>query len=153
MSYSPIQRCAGCAENYALGCHGVRCAWIAVMPKVVIVGAGFGGIAMAIELRRHGFEDVTILEKAPERGGTWSHNTYRGAACDVRSHAYSFSFAQRRDWERLCPLQPDVLAYLREVARDHDIERLIAPGSHVTGATWDDGRWTVSTAGGARREA
>jgi cation diffusion facilitator CzcD-associated flavoprotein CzcO len=83
------------------------------VPKVVIVGAGFGGIAAAIELRRHGFEDVTILEKAPEHGGTWFHNTYPGAACDVPSHFYSFSYAQRRDWERLCPLQPDVLRYLR----------------------------------------
>jgi cation diffusion facilitator CzcD-associated flavoprotein CzcO len=122
------------------------------MPKVVIVGAGFGGIAAAIELTRHGFEDITILEKAPEAGGTWFHNTYPGAACDVPSHAYSFSFAQRRDWERLCPMQPDVLRYLREVARDHDVERFIRPGTHVTECAWD-GRWTVRTAGGDSSEA
>ena len=70
--------------------------------KVVIVGAGIGGIAAAIELRRHGFEDVTILERAPELGGTWWYNTYPGCVCDVPSHLYSFSFAQRRDWSRLC---------------------------------------------------
>ena len=70
--------------------------------KVVVVGAGFGGIAVAIELARHGFDDVEILEAAPELGGTWFHNTYPGAACDVPSHLYSFSYAQRRDWSRLC---------------------------------------------------
>ena len=66
--------------------------------KIVIVGGGFGGIATAIELRRHGFDDVTILEKSPSAGGTWFHNTYPGAACDVPSQLYSFSYSQRRDW-------------------------------------------------------
>ena len=65
------------------------------MPSVVIVGAGFGGIAAAIELRRHGITDVRILEKSDGYGGTWLYNTYPGAACDVPSHFYSFSFAQR----------------------------------------------------------
>ena len=86
------------------------------MPRVLIVGAGFGGIAAAIELRRHGLTDVRILEKADGLGGTWFHNTYPAAACDVPSHLYSFSFAQRKDWERLCPTQPDILRYLREVS-------------------------------------
>ena len=58
--------------------------------RVVIVGAGFGGVAAAIELRRHGFDDVTILERGPGVGGTWLYNTYPGCACDVPSHLYSF---------------------------------------------------------------
>jgi cation diffusion facilitator CzcD-associated flavoprotein CzcO len=66
-------------------------------PRVVIVGAGFGGLAAAIELRRHGIEDVVILERGSDLGGTWRDNTYPGAACDVPSHLYSFSYAQRRD--------------------------------------------------------
>ena len=123
------------------------------MPSVVIVGAGFGGIAAAIELMRHGFRDITILEKAPEPGGTWFHNTYPGAACDVPSHFYSFSFAQRRDWQRLCPLQPEVLGYLHEVAREHGVEPLIVPDSHVTACAWQDGSWAVTTKAGARHEA
>ena len=65
---------------------------------MVIIGAGFGGIAAAIELRRHGFTDLTILEAADALGGTWFHNHYPGAACDVPSHLYSYSFAPRRDW-------------------------------------------------------
>jgi cation diffusion facilitator CzcD-associated flavoprotein CzcO len=65
--------------------------------KVVIVGAGLGGIAAAIDLTRHGFSDVTLLERAPEIGGTWYYNSYPGAACDVPSHLYSYSFAKRKD--------------------------------------------------------
>ena len=102
------------------------------MPSVLIVGAGFGGIAAAIELRRHGFHDVRILEKADGYGGTWLYNTYPGAACDVPSHFYSFSFAQRRDWVRLCPTQPDILRYLHEVVAEHGLEEIIETGTHVT---------------------
>jgi cation diffusion facilitator CzcD-associated flavoprotein CzcO len=85
--------------------------------EVIIVGAGFGGIAAAIELRRHGIEAVTILEEAPDLGGTWFYNSYPGSACDVPSHLYSFSYAQRRDWSRLCSPQAEIHDYLREVAR------------------------------------
>ena len=86
--------------------------------SVVIVGAGFGGLAAAIELRRHGFDDVTVLERAPGIGGTWRYNDYPGCACDVPSHLYSFSFAQRRHWSRICSPQAEILRYLEEVARD-----------------------------------
>ncbi len=118
--------------------------------KVAIVGAGFGGIAAAIELRRHGFLDVTILERAPELGGTWHYNGYPGSACDVPSHLYSFSFAQRRDWSRLCSPRDEILAYLRDVAREEGIDRLVVPGTHVTSCTWDDKarRWTIAAADG-----
>ena len=123
--------------------------------KIVIVGAGFGGIAAAIELRRHGFDDVVILDRASELGGTWWHNTYPGAACDVPSHLYSYSFAQRRDWSRLCSPQDEILAYLRGVAREHGIDRLVVPDTEVTAVTWDDAarRWTIDTATAATYEA
>ncbi|MBA2766995.1 MAG: NAD(P)/FAD-dependent oxidoreductase [Solirubrobacterales bacterium] len=118
--------------------------------SVVIVGAGFGGIAAAIELRRHGFNDITILEAAPRLGGTWLHNTYPGAACDVPSHLYSFSFAQRRDWSRLCSGQGEILGYLEGVARDHGVEGLVVCDTRVTACAWDDERaqWSVATAQG-----
>jgi len=92
---------------------------------VLIVGAGFGGIAAAIELRRHGFTDLRILDGAPSLGGTWFHNSYPGAACDVPSHLYSYSFDQRLDWSRLCSPQGEILRYLHEVARDQGVEALI----------------------------
>ena len=114
--------------------------------KVVIVGAGFGGIAAAIELAQHGFEDVTLLEAAPEIGGTWHYNTYPGAACDVPSHFYSYSFAQRRDWTRLCSPQPEILDYIRSVAKDFDVESKVVTNAKVTACRWDDDtqQWTVS---------
>src|ERR1700689_2527757 len=100
--------------------------------SVVIIGAGFGGIATAIELQRHGFTDLTLLDQAPGLGGTWFYNSYPGAACDVPSHLYSFSFAQRRDWSRPCSPQDEILSYLREVACDHGIDRLFEPNTRVT---------------------
>jgi cation diffusion facilitator CzcD-associated flavoprotein CzcO len=123
--------------------------------EVLIVGAGFGGIAAAIELRGHGIGDVTILEKAPDLGGTWFYNSYPGAACDVPSHLYSFSYAQRRDWSRLCSPQAEIHAYLHEVARDHGVDRLVHTSTTVTACTWDAARcrWSVETAEGPTYEA
>ena len=107
-------------------------------PRIVIVGAGFGGIATAIELRRHGFDDITILEAAPELGGTWFYNTYPGSACDVPSHLYSFSYAQRRDWSRLCSPQSEILRYLRGVADEHGITPLIRCATRVSECRFDE---------------
>ncbi len=123
--------------------------------RVLIVGAGFGGVAAAIELRRHGFEDVTILERAPDLGGTWFHNSYPGCACDVPSHLYSFSYAQRRDWTRLCSPQAEIHDYLRDVAREHGIEPLIRTNTTVASCRWDEdaGRWSVDTREGSSYEA
>jgi cation diffusion facilitator CzcD-associated flavoprotein CzcO len=124
-------------------------------PRALIVGAGFGGIAAAIELRRHGIEDVEILEKAPDLGGTWHYNTYPGAACDVPSHLYSFSYAQRSDWSRLCSPQPEIHEYLRDVARTHGVDRLIHTSTTVESCAWDGERcrWSVQTDRGESYEA
>ena len=122
---------------------------------MVIVGAGFGGIAAAIELQKHGFRDVTILDRAAELGGTWYHNDYPGSACDVPSHLYSFSFAQRRHWTRICSPRDEILEYLRGVARDFGVDRLVVPNTEVTRCTWDEAalRWTVASADGRTWEA
>jgi cation diffusion facilitator CzcD-associated flavoprotein CzcO len=126
-----------------------------VSPSVVIVGAGFGGIAAAIELRRHGINDVTILEQAPDLGGTWFHNSYPGAACDVPSHLYSFSYAQRRDWSRLCSPQAEIHSYMHEVARTYEVDRLVHTNVSVDSCAWDAERcrWHVHTAAGEVYEA
>lgn len=124
--------------------------------RVVVVGAGFGGIAAAIELQRHGYSDVTVLEAAPDGvGGTWLANTYPGAACDVPSHLYSYSFAQRTDWARLCSPQPEILAYAREVAAEHGVDRMVVAGAEVTACAWDDAAraWRVDAADGRTWEA
>jgi cation diffusion facilitator CzcD-associated flavoprotein CzcO len=121
----------------------------------VIIGAGFGGIGAAIELQNHGFRELTVLDRSPEIGGTWFHNTYPGSACDVPSHLYSYSFEQRRHWSRICSPQEEILDYARDVARKHGVDRLFVPSSEVTSCTWDDDarRWTVEAAGGSTWEA
>lgn len=122
---------------------------------VIVVGAGFGGIAAAIELRAHGIENITILEQRPELGGTWYVNSYPGAACDVPSHLYSFSYAQRRDWSRLCSPQAEILAYMHDVARTRGLNSLIRLGVTVTACSWNEAscRWRVDGAGGESYQA
>jgi len=124
-------------------------------PRILIVGAGFGGIGAAIELQSHGFRDITILDAASDLGGTWFHNSYPGAACDVPSHLYSYSFATRRDWLRLCSTQREILDYLHAVAHDFGVDRLVVPDSSVSACRWDgEARcWSVETQAGATYEA
>lgn len=114
---------------------------------MIVVGAGFGGVAAAAELLRHGVEDVTVLEAAPELGGTWYHNRYPGAACDVPSHLYSYSFAQRTYWPHLFAHQPEILAYLRETADDLGITEKIVTDTRVTSCEWDERTqlWQIRT--------
>jgi cation diffusion facilitator CzcD-associated flavoprotein CzcO len=123
-------------------------------PSVVIVGAGLGGIGTAIELRRHGFDEVRILEKASGLGGTWWYNRYPLCACDVPSHLYSFSFAQRREWSRICSPREEILRYIEEVALEHGIDRLVVPATEVARCAWDEDscRWSVSSSDGRRWE-
>jgi cation diffusion facilitator CzcD-associated flavoprotein CzcO len=123
--------------------------------RIVIVGAGFGGIAAAIELRRHGFDDLVLLERAPELGGTWHYNSYPGCACDVPSHLYSFSYAQRRHWSRICSPREEILEYVKQVAHDHGVDRLIVTSTTVRSCTFSDAacRWTVESDDGRSWEA
>ncbi|MDQ3404254.1 MAG: NAD(P)/FAD-dependent oxidoreductase, partial [Actinomycetota bacterium] len=104
---------------------------------VVIVGTGFSGMGMAIQLRKDGREDFVILEKADDFGGTWRDNTYPGCACDIQSHMYSFSFEQKPDWSRSYAPQAEILEYLRGVAAKWDLRRFTHFGAEVTGARWD----------------
>ncbi|MEA2311653.1 MAG: hypothetical protein QOE28_1621 [Solirubrobacteraceae bacterium] len=122
--------------------------------RVGIVGAGFSGIATAIALRRQGIEDFTVFEAGPELGGVWSKNTYPGAACDVPSYAYSFSYAQRKDWSRPCSPQPEILDYLKATAAGHGVADRIRLDCEVAGATFDDDalRWTLTLADGETYE-
>jgi cation diffusion facilitator CzcD-associated flavoprotein CzcO len=123
--------------------------------RVAIVGAGFSGIAMAIALRREGIEDFTLFERAPDLGGVWHHNTYPGAACDVPSYLYSYSYEQRRDWSQPCSPQAEILDYLRETARKHGVIDRVRTGTEVERAEFDEraARWTLHTNVGERHEA
>ncbi len=123
--------------------------------RVAIVGAGFSGIAMAIALRREGIDDFTILERADDLGGVWHHNTYPGAACDVPSYLYSYSYDQRRDWSQPCSPQQEILDYLHDTARKHGVIDRVRTGTEVASAEFDDAgtRWTLRTTTGEEIQA
>ena len=110
-------------------------------PKVAIVGAGFGGLGAAVALRRAGVDDLIIVEADEGVGGTWRRNTYPGAACDIQSHLYSFSFALNKSWTRTYARQPEILAYLESVADDFDLRRHLMLGTRLRTARWNDDTW------------
>ena len=96
--------------------------------SVAVVGAGFGGVGAAVMLRRAGYDDVTVFEQGERVGGVWHHNTYPGAACDVPSHLYEFSFAPNPRWSRRYAPQAEIQAYLEDVARRYGVLDGSAPG-------------------------
>ncbi|TVZ05921.1 NAD(P)/FAD-dependent oxidoreductase [Trebonia kvetii] len=114
---------------------------------VAIIGSGFGGIGMAVSLMRAGITDVVLLERAADLGGTWRDNSYPGAACDVPSHLYSFSFAPNPDWSRSFSPQPEIWKYLRRVAAEERVTGKVRFGEEVTSARWDPAArlWRVET--------
>jgi cation diffusion facilitator CzcD-associated flavoprotein CzcO len=118
----------------------------------IIVGTGFAGIAMAIGLQQDGVQDVILLEKADDLGGTWRDNRYPGCACDVPSNLYSYSFAPKPDWDRAFAEQPQIWDYLRDVAARFGVDRLMRFGQHVVEARYEEktALWHVGTAAGDR---
>jgi cation diffusion facilitator CzcD-associated flavoprotein CzcO len=118
---------------------------------VAIIGSGFGGIGAAVRLLDAGITDFVILERAGELGGTWRDNTYPGAACDVESHLYSFSFAPNPEWSRSYSPQAEIQAYLVRTARERGVTPYVRFGHEVTGATWDEEarRWRIATIRGS----
>ncbi len=126
-----------------------------VAPKVAIIGAGFGGLGMGYYLKKAGIDSFTIFEKADDVGGVWRENTYPGAACDVPSHLYSFSFEPHYPWSCRYGHQHEILAYLRHTARKYDLLRHIRYGREVESAEFDEARglWTIRCKNGDTHEA
>lgn len=125
------------------------------MLEYAIVGAGFGGIAMARALRRAGVHDFRVFEKAGEVGGTWRENRYPGAACDVPSHLYSLSDAPNPAWTRLFPSQSEIQAHLLGLGAELAAQGLIEFGWRLRSARWDADAacWELLSAHGDRRRA
>jgi len=115
--------------------------------EIAIVGAGFAGICMGIRLKLAGFHQFTIFERDTQLGGTWRDNTYPGAACDVPSFLYSFSFAPKTDWTRKFAEQHEILQYLEDTARDFGILPHIRFDTEITEARFekDAGLWRIET--------
>lgn len=116
----------------------------------LVIGAGFGGLCAAIKLNEAGEHDVVVIEKGSDVGGTWRDNTYPGAACDVPSQLYSFSFATNPDWSMSFSPQPEIQAYLQKVARESGVLDRFVFDTTVESAAWDDEarRWVVETSAG-----
>lgn len=132
-----------------------RHAFAAPDVDVLIVGSGFSGLCMALELQRAGRASFLILEKASDIGGTWRDNTYPGCACDVPSHLYSLSFAPQADWSRMYAGQAEIQTYMQGLVDRYDLRRSIRFGTALTEARWDEGArlWRATTATGERISA
>ncbi|GIF67558.1 Baeyer-Villiger monooxygenase [Asanoa ishikariensis] len=115
--------------------------------RIAVIGAGFGGIAAGLRLRRAGHEDFVIFDRGTDVGGTWRDNTYPGCACDVPSHMYSLSFMPNPGWTRSFSGQAEIWEYLRRCARD--LRPRLRLGHEVRGAVWQAGRWLIETSRGA----
>jgi cation diffusion facilitator CzcD-associated flavoprotein CzcO len=115
--------------------------------EVLVVGAGFGGIAATARLLESGWTDVTVIERAGTVGGTWRDNDYPGAACDVPSQLYSLSFALNPDWSHSFSRQGEIQAYLEEVADRLGVTARLHTHTSLIDAAWDDvaARWRVVT--------
>jgi cation diffusion facilitator CzcD-associated flavoprotein CzcO len=119
-------------------------------PSIAVVGGGFGGVGAAVMLKREGYEDVTVFEKGERVGGVWQHNTYPGAACDIPSHLYEYSFAPNR-WSRRFSPGPEIRAYIEGVARRFGVFDKVRTGIEVKSARWQEGsgKWLLETSAGS----
>ncbi|WP_068278283.1 flavin-containing monooxygenase [Aldersonia kunmingensis] len=117
--------------------------------RFAIIGTGFGGLCAALKLRQAGHTDIVVYERAADIGGTWQVNTYPGAACDVPSQLYSFSFAQNAEWSRRFAPGPEILEYLKRVAAEQGLMECIRLRTEVRSARWTGTRWSLELADGS----
>ncbi len=119
-------------------------------PSIAIIGAGFSGIGMAMRLQEAGIRSFTIYEAADDVGGTWYWNTYPGAACDIGSHLYSFSFRRNHEWTKTYAGDEEIREYLRACMRDADLYGRTRLSTPIETAVYDDAAatWTLTTAAG-----
>ena len=112
---------------------------------VVIVGAGFGGIGTAIQLKKLGYENLRIVDREDDLGGTWHVNRYPGLACDIPSTTYSYWFEPNPDWSRFYAPGAEIKRYAEHVADKYDLRRHMRFNTAVEGAGWDEDakRWVV----------
>jgi cation diffusion facilitator CzcD-associated flavoprotein CzcO len=116
--------------------------------RFVIIGAGMGGILMAIKLKEAGFHDFVIIEKGDRVGGTWRENTYPGLHCDFPSHFYSFSFFHNPNWSHRFSPGAEIRDYLESAAHAFGVHDAIRFNSKVVDGRWKSDAWTVTLEGG-----
>lgn len=123
--------------------------------EIAIIGTGFAGLAMAIRLQQAGIEDFRLYERSSEVGGTWRDNQYPGAACDVQSHLYSYSFEPYPLWNRMFATAAQIQDYVLHCVRKYDLRRRVVLNAEVQTAVYNDatGRWALTTTTGRRVDA
>ena len=126
--------------------------------RVLVVGAGFGGLGAAFAMRRAGYtaaDDVLVLDAGDRVGGVWRDNHYPGCACDIPAALYSYSYAQNPSWSRRFPPHSEIRAYLEGLVDRYDVRPALRLGTRVVRAAWDDARgvWTADAEDGRRFEA
>lgn len=119
-------------------------------PRIVIVGAGLGGLCAAVRLKEAGFDDFVLLEKADRVGGTWRDNAYPGCACDTPVAMYQLSFAQSLDWSHIYPRQPEIHRYTEWLVDAFGLRPHLRLDTETRSATWNDATasWHVATGNG-----
>src|SRR5260370_28438710 len=122
---------------------------------VLIVGAGFSGLCMAIKRLEAGMKSFLIIEKSDDIGGTWWDNRYPGCACDIPSHLYSFSFAPSTEWTRMYPGQQEIHDYLKRCVERYGLAPYLRLNTRFCEAIWDEseGGWPATVGDGMRRRA
>lgn len=138
-----------------LSANPIRPSDAATPHAAIIIGSGFAGIGMAVAFKRAGLHDFVILERAHDVGGVWRDNSYPGAACDVPSHLYSFSFEPNPNWSRTFAPQAEIHAYLQHCARKYAVEPHIRFGAEVACAQYDEQHsvWRVTLQDGTTLSA
>ncbi len=123
--------------------------------RVVVIGAGPGGICAGVRLLQAGYRDFVIVDQASSVGGTWYHNRYPGAECDVMSHLYSFSFELNPEWSQRYARQPEIRDYLERCAKKYGLDAHLRLGAGVRSAVWDEREavWRMTLVDGAVVEA
>ena len=118
--------------------------------SIGIIGAGPGGLALGIFLRKAGFDDFTIFDREDGVGGTWRINTYPGLACDVKSHLYSYSFDLNPQWSRLWSGQAEILQYFERCAHRHRLADHLVLNTEIVSARWEPEHhtWRLQTSTG-----
>ncbi len=122
---------------------------------IAIIGAGFAGLGLGIQLKKAGIESFTIFERANEIGGTWRDNTYPGAACDVPSHVYSLSFEPKSDWTHKFSGSSEIQSYLLDLTDKWKLRDHVHFDTEIVDARFDEsaGAWTLTTAAGETHTA
>ncbi len=128
---------------------------MSTVKDALIIGVGFAGLGSAIRLQQEGVKNIAILERDAAVGGTWRDNQYPGAACDIPSNLYSYSFVPNPDWRSSYSGSRDILAYIHTMVRDFNLAPLIEFNTNVTAIAFDEERgiWNVETEAGEQHQA